>query len=711
MMSLRALRALVRPAFAVLLILPALAACSSRVAPPEPPISVRRGDLAFSREDYETAIGEYRFYLDDEDQGIHTPRTFYKCALAYYRLGQYSQALDTLDELDRRYPNAHWVQTEALRGDCQRELGRPIPAIAAWDSAWTVATDTDKPKLRARINGVLAQLDVAQLDETEQLVQNQDVKLMVDKTLADRNGGRPAAPVMVAGRNLNDANLQPSNTLVGSLQRLDTDEPSNTLVGSIQRTGTEEAPPPAPAAPYDAAAAAPEAELAPETEVVEIPAARPVAAAQAPSGLTEETRIETSEPAAKAAPVAAAPVAAPRVVANVPPPSPPAPVAQGRPAAIDQMAKLDPGQDFSTELTPPPARPAAMAPVAAVPVAAAPVAIEPEQDLAEEGSQIGCVVPLTGKDRAIGEHVLRGLRLVFGDSSDRLVIRDSGSNPAMSARLLHQLAKDDTIVAVIGAGSSQEGQALAEAANQDHLPLLLLSDESASAGNFVLPVRTDAGQSKTEVMRTLLENVMGRHGLKQFGVLAPDSREGSELAKLFTAEVGRRGGKVVASDRYAATNPPAVDSVIGQSQEGAQAVFIADDVATVAALTRVAQPQAPQLWLLTVNDWNGTSFSGVVFAPGAASARSASFLERYQSAYGAAPETRDAQAYDAGVVAKALLRSGASSRSAVLTGLDSLGVLEGAVSELKVSRKGIRRQVLQLPSEVSQAQPVPAGHS
>src|ERR1043166_7690340 len=75
------------------------ATCSPKVtAPPEPPMSVNRGDQAFRYEDYPTAINSYRNYLAETDRGPYTARVFYKTALAQYRLGQYRETLATLDE-------------------------------------------------------------------------------------------------------------------------------------------------------------------------------------------------------------------------------------------------------------------------------------------------------------------------------------------------------------------------------------------------------------------------------------------------------------------------------------------------------------------------------------------------------------------------------------------------------------------------------------
>ncbi|HYD49150.1 MAG TPA: tetratricopeptide repeat protein, partial [Terriglobales bacterium] len=261
----RASRALVRPTLALMLLLSA--ACSTRVAPPEPPISVRRGDQAFRREDYDTAIAEYRTYLDSEEQGVHTPRAIYKSALASYRLGHYGAAVATLDEMTQRYPEAHWVQTEALRGDSLRELGRPVPALTAYDTAWSVASEADRPKLKLRIEAALAVMDRAQLIEAADAVDDEEVREMVASAMAQPRpqavvaaatappgagantafAGRPAAaapavPPPAAQDREDSLWAEPPPPPAAQLQvREDPDlQPRNTLVGAFQRLGRDD---------------------------------------------------------------------------------------------------------------------------------------------------------------------------------------------------------------------------------------------------------------------------------------------------------------------------------------------------------------------------------------------------------------------------------------------------------------------------------------
>jgi hypothetical protein len=159
--------------------------CGPKVtAPPEPPGSVSRGDQAFRYHDYGAAVASYRTYLDQGDRGPYTVRTFYKTALAQYRLGQYEEALKTLDELWQRYPKQQWVQVPALRGDIERAMGHPVMALQAWDDAWKIAEDADRPALRQRILVTVRLLNDVELASAERAVTSKEVREMLDKQIA-----------------------------------------------------------------------------------------------------------------------------------------------------------------------------------------------------------------------------------------------------------------------------------------------------------------------------------------------------------------------------------------------------------------------------------------------------------------------------------------------------------------------------------------------
>ena len=177
-----------------------LAACSAHVtAPPEPPPSVRRGDQSFRFKEYDAAVGAYRVYLDEVEQGEYTPRVFYKSALAQFRLERYADTLTTLDELAMRYPKTHWVQVDALRGDAELASGHNMAALHAWDSSWEVASDADRQKLRLRIMGVVRRLNDVELAQAHRLVNSEDVRHLLDRQIAMRQPAPIDEPMPTLG--------------------------------------------------------------------------------------------------------------------------------------------------------------------------------------------------------------------------------------------------------------------------------------------------------------------------------------------------------------------------------------------------------------------------------------------------------------------------------------------------------------------------------
>lgn len=170
-----------------LLIALSVAACSAKIsAPPEPPVAVRLGDEAFATQDYEGAIRDYETYLAQVERGDYTAHAYYKKSLAAYRLGDHAGAIAALDQLAATYPGSRWVQADALRGDAEVELGRVVPALIAWDGAWSMANEIERPKLRTRVDTVAKAATGAELAAARDQVKNPEVAAMLDAELSQR---------------------------------------------------------------------------------------------------------------------------------------------------------------------------------------------------------------------------------------------------------------------------------------------------------------------------------------------------------------------------------------------------------------------------------------------------------------------------------------------------------------------------------------------
>ncbi len=594
----------------------AISACSPKVtAPPEPPVSVRRGDDAFHYQQYQTAIDAYRGYIDQPEQGPYTARVLYKTALAQYRLGHYRQTLATLDELAQRYPKGHWVQVEALRGDAERSLGNTMVALQDWEKAWKLANDKDRQKLRKRVVAAAQDLSDVELARARRLATDEGYAALLDRQIAARQPPELGEPIPNSS---DDSGLETAEA--------DVRKPSGVI---------EEPTEPAPAVVPKDALASRRAPNAPPADDEPLPP---------PGG----------------------PAWAPPSPATLPPVG----------APVEQPASA--------------------------PVAKA-VAVPVEKKVVRGAGQIGCLLPLSGSGRALGERAMRGVRLVFGADDKRLVVADTQSDPAVAARQFEQLAHDPKVLAVIGPVRAEEADAVASGAEELHVPVLLLSPRAGLNGRFAVQV----GVTRAEQVNGLLDYAMGKLRMRRFGLVY--AKDAADVVALFRSEVERRGGTIVGSATYA----QGAQSVMSEAavvrkwrdRENLQAVFLPGDAAVAGQFAKFLQREMPDVTLLGVHGWESLadkqrSLNGVLFTDGfyARSDRPSTqaFVKRFQQAYGEVPDVIEADAYDAASLAERALEKGTATPSDMLQAFHNLGPIKGATGDITVTAQGVLRSVFLL---------------
>jgi len=632
-------------------------------------MAVRRGDEAFRYQDYQAAVEAYQSYLDLGEPDEFTARVYYKTALAEYRLGHYRQTLSTLDDLARRYPKAKWVQVDALRGDAERALGHTMVALQTWDAAWRMSNDADRQKLRRRILAVARSLNDVELARARRLVNTEDVAHLLDRQIAARE-----APVI-------DESIPPTDEAQLAEEEEEEESYGAAEVGGAEPNAPEKRP---PATPPQVAAVVP----------------------KPPKASGAETRSQVKRPAAKAPEKAAArakPEAPPESQPQVPAanePAEPEPEAEGGWPGIPDRGPAEekeaPRAAVVAETAPPETVPAEPPEPAAEE--------EPPEEIIQGIAKVGCLLPLTGPAREFGEHSLRGLRLLFGQDSDRLVLKDTGSDPATATGVLQELERDPNVLVVIGPLRSEDADVVAPQAEQMRLPLFLLSQRDGLGGRYVMQV----GMTRSNLVSTLLGYAMDRIRLRRFGIVYPSDAYGKQFLSAFREEVKRRGGTVVGTDAYR----PQTRGVDGaavkkwRKEQNLEAVFLPDSAPTAAGFAKYLQREMPDVTLLGVHGWetladhNGTGLSGILFTDGfyADSTRPATreFVDRFTSAYGEPPGALEAQAYDAALLAKRALDAGANSRPDVVRRLQALGPVEGATGELNVTPDGVQRSLFLL---------------
>lgn len=162
---------------------------------------------------------------------------------------------------------------------------------------------------------------------------------------------------------------------------------------------------------------------------------------------------------------------------------------------------------------------------------------------------VGAVLPLSSKKyKAIAETVQRGLQLGLKGSDIELVVKDSGDDPAMAAKLVEQLVFDDGAIAIIGPLFTDDSRRAALVAEELQIPLLTLSraEGLTDIGPHVFRTMvTNAQQAEA-----LVDYSMTTLGYKTFAVLFPNTSFGTEFTNAFWDAVEARGGTIRGAETY-----------------------------------------------------------------------------------------------------------------------------------------------------------------
>jgi ABC-type branched-subunit amino acid transport system substrate-binding protein len=175
-------------------------------------------------------------------------------------------------------------------------------------------------------------------------------------------------------------------------------------------------------------------------------------------------------------------------------------------------------------------------------------------------------------------------------------------------------------------------------------------------------------------------------GKRSFAALLPDNAYGNVVEATFKQAVGRKGGRIVAFEKYGADRAGPARNV-AQALGSADALFIADDgdsvVATADALT-AAGANLRNIQLLGTGLWDNPRVfaspslqGGLYAAPDPSGFRA--FSNRYRTKFGAEPVRTATLAYDAVALVAALARTQGGQRFSpeVLTNPSGFAGIDG----------------------------------
>jgi ABC-type branched-subunit amino acid transport system substrate-binding protein len=246
----------------------------------------------------------------------------------------------------------------------------------------------------------------------------------------------------------------------------------------------------------------------------------------------------------------------------------------------------------------------------------------------------------------------------FQNPNIQLLIKDDAGNP-QGAQQGTQQALDEGAEIILGPLFAASVPATAQLTRTRGVSVIAFSTDSSVAGRGVYLL---SFLPESDVNRII--EYAASTGKRSFAALLPDNAYGNVVEAAFKQAVGRRGGRVVAFEKYGADRATAARTV-AQALGSADALFIADDgdsVVTVADALTAAGANLKNIQLLGTGLWDNPRVfaspalqGGLYAAPDPSGFRS--FSARYRAKFSADPVRTATLAYDAVALVAALART------------------------------------------------------
>src|SRR3984885_14279757 len=307
------------------------------------------------------------------------------------------------------------------------------------------------------------------------------------------------------------------------------------------------------------------------------------------------------------------------------------------------------------------------------------------QAVGNGGVKVGLILPLSAAGNAgvAAQSMKNAAEMAlaeFQNPNIQLLIKDDGGSP-QGAQQGTQQALDEGAEIILGPLFALSVPATAQSTRARGISVIAFSTDSSVAGRGVFLL---SFLPESDVNRII--EYAASIGKRSFAALLPDNAYGNVVEVAFKQAVARRGGRVVAFEKYGADRGAAA-ARIAQSLGQADALPLAGDgdwvVATADALT-AAGSNLKNVQLLGTGLWdnprvfNSAALRGGLYAaPDPSGFRN--FSGRYRAKYGADPVRTATLAYDAVALVAALARTQGGQRfsSEVLTNPSGFAGIDG----------------------------------
>ncbi len=302
--------------------------------------------------------------------------------------------------------------------------------------------------------------------------------------------------------------------------------------------------------------------------------------------------------------------------------------------------------------------------------------------------RVGLILPLSASGNAgIAAQSMKNAAEMaldeFKNPNIQLLVKDDGGQP-QTAQAGAQQAIDEGAELIVGPLFAQAVSAVGQVARSRGIPVIAFSTDAsvAARGVYLLSFLPESD------VRRVVEYAISR-GKRSFAGLMPDNAYGTVVEAAFQQDVPRRGGRVLALEKYPLDQNKMADPVrrVAQAAGRVDSVFIPDnaDAPHIAQLLSADGVNLTRVQLLGTALWgDDTRISTTPQLDGALYAAPEpngfrSFSARYRARFGQDPVRTAALAYDAVALVAALVKTQGAQRFSepVLTNASGFAGIDG----------------------------------
>ena len=302
--------------------------------------------------------------------------------------------------------------------------------------------------------------------------------------------------------------------------------------------------------------------------------------------------------------------------------------------------------------------------------------------------RIGLILPLSAQGNAgvAAQSMKNAAEMALAEfkaTNVQLVVKDDGGTPQGAQNAAQQSINEGAEI-IIGPLFAQSVSAVGQVARSRNIPVIAFSTDAsvAARGVYLLSFLPESD------VRRIVDFAVSR-GKRSFAALLPDNAYGTVVEAAFQQEVSRRGGRVVALEKYPIDTNRMTEAArrVAQAANQVDSIFIpdgADAVPQVVQALTAGGVNLKRVQLLGTGLWDDprifstTALDGGWYAaPESAGFRN--FSARYRARYGQDPVRTATLAYDATALVAALVKTQGTQRFSeqVLTNASGFAGIDG----------------------------------